>query len=99
MVRVKLPVMACSRVSELLVDVEPLAAEYAAVMAWVPTLSDEVVNDAAPLAMVTGWPMATPSAEKVTVPVEDEDWTAAWKVTAAPEAVLVLDEVRVTAVG
>lgn len=61
-VTVKLPVMACSSTSEVTLDEFSLSPEYEAVMAWVPTVSEEVVRVATPRTGVTELPrMVFPS--------------------------------------
>jgi hypothetical protein len=96
---VKVPVTVCSRTSELaLAEVAP-SPEYFAVIAWVPTLSDETCRVATPLTGTTV-PSTVLPLENTTFPFSGlSDWTPACSVTLVPETTLVFDEVRVMVVG
>jgi len=96
----KPPVMVCANTSELALAVLRLSPEYFAVMAWVPTLRVEVVNEATPSVGVTALPIAVLPSKKVTVPLGLLlDWIVASKVTLDPEATLVLEELIASVVG
>lgn len=72
-------------------EVSPL---YTAVMAWFPELSADVANTAAPDTRLTV-PMAVAPSFTVTVPVADGGVTFMEKITLAPKAAGLSDDVSV----